>query len=114
MEQPELLAYQQRALRQLREHASQKSRFYHDYHEGLSSAPLSALPLLTKQPHTSDQCSETLREPFRPNPVSAMRFHQQVKPSQKSWMLSHRPGQASDWLVSATQQAFKGHPSLNY
>jgi hypothetical protein len=33
----------------LREHAYQKSRFYHDFHQGLSSAPLSALPVLTKQ-----------------------------------------------------------------
>ena len=49
MEQARLLAYQERALRQLREHAYQKSRFYHDFHEGLSSAPLSALPVLTKQ-----------------------------------------------------------------
>jgi phenylacetate-CoA ligase len=46
---PELLAHQERALRQLREHAYQKSWFYHDFHEGLSSAPLSALPVLTKQ-----------------------------------------------------------------
>jgi hypothetical protein len=40
------------------------------------------------------QCNP--REPFRLNHVSAMRFHQQVKPSQKSWMLSHHRGQASD------------------
>ena len=46
---PDLLAHQERALRRLREHAYQKSRFYHDFHEGLSSAPLSALPVLTKQ-----------------------------------------------------------------
>ncbi len=46
---PALLAYQDRALRRLREYAYQKSRFYQDFHAGLSSAPLSALPVLTKQ-----------------------------------------------------------------
>jgi hypothetical protein len=46
---PALLAYQDRALRQLREYADQKSRFYQDFHAGLSSASLSALPVLTKQ-----------------------------------------------------------------
>jgi hypothetical protein len=44
-----LLAHQDRALRRLREHAYQKSRFYQDFHAGLASAPLSALPVLTKQ-----------------------------------------------------------------
>jgi phenylacetate-CoA ligase len=44
-----LLAHQDRALRRLREHAYQKSRFYQDFHAGLASAPLSALPALTKQ-----------------------------------------------------------------
>jgi phenylacetate-CoA ligase len=39
-----LLAHQDRALRRLREHAYQKSRFYQDFHAGLASAPLSALP----------------------------------------------------------------------
>jgi phenylacetate-CoA ligase len=46
---PALLAYQNRALRRLQEYAYQKSRFYQDFHAGLSSAPLSALPVLTKQ-----------------------------------------------------------------
>ena len=46
---PALLAQQDRALRRLREYAYQKSRFYQDFHVGLSSAPLSALPVLTKQ-----------------------------------------------------------------
>jgi phenylacetate-coenzyme A ligase PaaK-like adenylate-forming protein len=46
---PALLAYQGRALRRLRHYAYQKSRFYQDFHAGLSSAPLSALPVLTKQ-----------------------------------------------------------------
>ena len=46
---PALLAYQDRALRRLREYAYQKSRFYQDFHAGLASAPLSALPVLTKQ-----------------------------------------------------------------
>ena len=46
---PALLTYQDRALRRLREYAYQKSRFYQDFHAGLSSAPLSALPVLTKQ-----------------------------------------------------------------
>jgi hypothetical protein len=44
-----LLAHQDRALRRLREHAYQKSRFYQDFHAGLTSAPLSALPVLSKQ-----------------------------------------------------------------
>src|SRR5512133_235414 len=44
-----LLAHQDRALRRLREYAYQKSRFYQDFHAGLASAPLSALPMLTKQ-----------------------------------------------------------------
>jgi hypothetical protein len=44
-----LLAHQDRALRRLREHAYQKSRFYQDFHAGLASAPLAALPVLTKQ-----------------------------------------------------------------
>jgi phenylacetate-coenzyme A ligase PaaK-like adenylate-forming protein len=46
---PALLAHQDRALRRLREYAYQQSRFYQDFHAGLSSAPLSALPVLTKQ-----------------------------------------------------------------
>src|SRR4249920_4050845 len=46
---PALLAHQDRALRRLREHAYQKSRFYQDFHAGLASAPLSTLPVLTKQ-----------------------------------------------------------------
>jgi phenylacetate-CoA ligase len=46
---PALLAHQDRALRRLREYAYQRSRFYQDFHAGLSSAPLSALPVLTKQ-----------------------------------------------------------------
>ena len=46
---PALLAYQDRALRRLREYAYRKSRFYQDFHSGLASAPLSALPMLTKQ-----------------------------------------------------------------
>jgi hypothetical protein len=44
-----LLAHQNRALRRLREYAYQKSRFYQDFHVGLASAPLSTLPVLTKQ-----------------------------------------------------------------
>src|SRR5512133_542105 len=44
-----LLAHQDRALRRLRKYAYQKSRFYQDFHAGLSSAPLSTLPVLTKQ-----------------------------------------------------------------
>jgi phenylacetate-CoA ligase len=46
---PALLAHQDRALRRLREHAYQKSRFYQDFHARLASAPLSVLPVLTKQ-----------------------------------------------------------------
>ena len=46
---PALLAHQNRALRRLREYAYQKSRFYQDFHAELASAPLSALPVLTKQ-----------------------------------------------------------------
>jgi putative adenylate-forming enzyme len=46
---PALLAYQDRALRRLRKYAYQKSRFYQHFHAGLSSAPLSALPVVTKQ-----------------------------------------------------------------
>ena len=46
---PALLAHQDRALRRLRNYAYQQSRFYQDFHAGLSSAPLSALPVLTKQ-----------------------------------------------------------------
>jgi phenylacetate-CoA ligase len=46
---PALLVYRDRALRRLRDYASRKSRFYQDFHAGLSSAPLSALPALTKQ-----------------------------------------------------------------
>jgi phenylacetate-CoA ligase len=46
---PALQAYQDRALRRLREYAYQKSRFYQEFHAGLASAPLSALPVLTKQ-----------------------------------------------------------------
>ena len=41
--------HQDRALRRLRTYAYQKSRFYQDFHAGFSSAPLSALPVLTKQ-----------------------------------------------------------------
>ncbi len=44
-----LVAHQDRALRRLRKYAYQKSRFYQDFHAGLSSAPLLALPVLTKQ-----------------------------------------------------------------
>jgi phenylacetate-CoA ligase len=46
---PALLGYQDRALRRLRDYAYRKSPFYQDFHAGLSSAPLSALPVLTKQ-----------------------------------------------------------------
>jgi hypothetical protein len=46
---PALLAHQDHALRRLREYAYQRSRFYQDFHAGLASAPLSALPVLTKQ-----------------------------------------------------------------
>ena len=46
---PALLAHQDRALHRLRDYAYQQSRFYQDFHAGLSSAPLSALPVLTKQ-----------------------------------------------------------------
>jgi phenylacetate-CoA ligase len=44
-----LLAHQDRALRRLREYAYQRSRFYQDFHAALISAPLSTLPVLTKQ-----------------------------------------------------------------
>jgi phenylacetate-CoA ligase len=46
---PALQAYQDRALRRLREYAYQNSRFYQEFHAGLASAPLSALPVLTEQ-----------------------------------------------------------------
>jgi phenylacetate-CoA ligase len=46
---PVLLAYQDRALLRLRTYAYKRSGFYQDFHAGLSSAPLSALPVLTKQ-----------------------------------------------------------------
>jgi phenylacetate-CoA ligase len=46
---PTVLTYQDRALRRLREYAYWKSRLYQDFHSGLSSAPLAALPVLTKQ-----------------------------------------------------------------
>jgi phenylacetate-CoA ligase len=46
---PALLAHQDRALHRLRDYAYQQSRFYQDFHADLSSAPLSALPVLTKQ-----------------------------------------------------------------
>ena len=49
LSRPALLAYQDRELGRLREYASRESRFYQDFHAGLSSAPLSALPVLTKQ-----------------------------------------------------------------
>jgi phenylacetate-coenzyme A ligase PaaK-like adenylate-forming protein len=46
---PQLLAHQQRALARLRSHAYGKSSFYRDFHAGLTAAPLSQLPVLTKQ-----------------------------------------------------------------
>jgi hypothetical protein len=44
-----LVAHQDRALGRLRKYAYQRSRFYQDFHAGLASAPLSTLPVLTKQ-----------------------------------------------------------------
>ena len=46
---PKLLSYQDEALARLRAHAYAKSPFYQDFHAGLTDAPLSALPVLTKQ-----------------------------------------------------------------
>jgi phenylacetate-coenzyme A ligase PaaK-like adenylate-forming protein len=46
---PRLLSYQAEALARLRAHAYKKSSFYQDFHAGLTDAPLSALPVLTKQ-----------------------------------------------------------------
>jgi phenylacetate-CoA ligase len=46
---PRLLSYQAEALARLRAHAYDKSPFYQDFHAGLTHAPLSALPVLTKQ-----------------------------------------------------------------
>jgi phenylacetate-CoA ligase len=46
--QGELAAYQQRALAELREFALARSPFYRRFHEGLTHAPLSELPVLTK------------------------------------------------------------------
>lgn len=43
-----LAAHQARALAALREHARTRSRFYQRFHHGLESAPLEALPVLTK------------------------------------------------------------------
>jgi phenylacetate-CoA ligase len=45
---PELLAHQATALADLRAHAYAHSPFYQRFHAGLTSAPLSALPVLTK------------------------------------------------------------------
>jgi phenylacetate-coenzyme A ligase PaaK-like adenylate-forming protein len=44
----ELLAYQARRLRELREYAVARSPFYRELHRGREDAPLSALPVLTK------------------------------------------------------------------
>lgn len=44
-----LLTYQDRALSRLREHAYEHSPFYKDFHAGRRDAPLSELPVLTKQ-----------------------------------------------------------------
>jgi phenylacetate-CoA ligase len=44
-----LLSYQEEALARLRAYAYDKSPFYQDFHAGLTDAPLSALPVLTKQ-----------------------------------------------------------------
>ena len=46
---PRLLSYQAEALARLRAHAYDKSPFFQDFHAGLTDAPLSALPVLTKQ-----------------------------------------------------------------
>jgi hypothetical protein len=46
---PRLLAYQEQALARLRTHTYRRSPFYQDFHAGLTDAPLSALPVLTKQ-----------------------------------------------------------------
>jgi hypothetical protein len=46
---PRLLAYQDQALARLRTHTYRRSPFYQDFHAGLTDAPLSALPVLTKQ-----------------------------------------------------------------
>jgi putative adenylate-forming enzyme len=44
----ELLAYQARRLRELRQYAVARSPFYQELHRGLEDAPLSALPAVTK------------------------------------------------------------------
>jgi phenylacetate-coenzyme A ligase PaaK-like adenylate-forming protein len=46
---PRLLSYQEEALARLRAYAYAKSPFYQNFHAGLTDAPLSALPVLTKQ-----------------------------------------------------------------
>ena len=46
---PRLLSHQEQALARLRGYAYDKSPFYRDFHAGLTDAPLSELPLLTKQ-----------------------------------------------------------------
>ena len=43
-----MLAYQEQALARLRTHTYRRSPFYQDFHAGLTDAPLSALPVLTK------------------------------------------------------------------
>jgi phenylacetate-CoA ligase len=45
---PRLLAYQEQALARLRTLTYRRSPFYQDFHAGLTDAPLSALPVLTK------------------------------------------------------------------
>ena len=45
----ELARHQARALAELRQFALERSPFYRDFHRGLASAPLEALPVLTKQ-----------------------------------------------------------------
>jgi phenylacetate-coenzyme A ligase PaaK-like adenylate-forming protein len=46
---PKLLAYQRKASARLRAHVYRRSPFYREFHAGLTDAPLSALPVLTKQ-----------------------------------------------------------------
>jgi phenylacetate-CoA ligase len=46
---PRLLSYQEEALARLRAYAYAKSPFYQNFHADLTDAPLSPLPVLTKQ-----------------------------------------------------------------
>jgi phenylacetate-coenzyme A ligase PaaK-like adenylate-forming protein len=59
---PQLLSYQEQALARLRAYAYDKSPFYQDFHAGLTDAPLSALPVLTKQ-HLMDNFDRLVTRP---------------------------------------------------